>query len=264
VSVGQHGCSCKDAIEKMNPSSDKRPIVTPVKTGKTPKLGPVAIMAATRPDYQLLQTQLGFDQDNVRPIFISKLAVNSRKINGLSLCGPFIGAPYGAMILETLIAWGARQIIFVGWCGAVAKQIRIGNIVLPSGAWVDEGTSRHYGQTQAEIVTPSEHLLQQTRNILVQSGHPYQEGLIWTTDGAFRETPEKVRTYQDKGVLAVEMELSALYSVGKFHGVAVAGLLVVSDEVAMLTWKPGFKSKTFKAGRQAAANAVQQLAATIT
>jgi purine-nucleoside phosphorylase len=243
----------------MKPSPDNHPIVTPVKTRNTPNLGPVAIMAATRPDYQLLETQLGFNPDNIRPLFTAKLAIESANITGVSLCGPFIGAPYAAMIVETLIAWGARKIIFMGWCGAVAKEVQIGDIVLPSGSLVDEGTSRHYGQSPSDTATPSQKLLQQTRKKLAESGQPYQEGLIWTTDAAFRETPEKVRAFQAKGVLAVEMELSALFAVGKFHGAEVVGLLVVSDEVSTLTWKPGFKSRTFKAGRLAVVNTVQRL-----
>lgn len=247
----------------MKPSPDNYPIVSPIKTNNTPNLGPVAIMAATRPDYQLLETQLGFDRNKIRPLFLANLAVGSEKVAGLSLCGPFIGAPYGAMILETLIAWGVRQIVFLGWCGAVAEQVRIGDIIIPSGALVDEGTSRHYGQMQAEVATPSENLLRRVRDIFSDTGPSYQEGLIWTTDAAFRETPEKVRAFQDQGVLAVEMELSALFTVGAFHGVEVVGLLVVSDEISTLTWKPGFKSKTFKAARHTAAHVVQQLVETL-
>ena len=247
----------------MKPSSDNCPIVTPVKTRNTPELGPVAIMAATLPDYQLLETQLGFHQDNLRPLFLANLIVRSEKVGGLSLCGPFIGAPHGAMILETLIAWGVRQIIFMGWCGAVIKQVQIGDIIIPSGALVDEGTSRHYGQMPSEVATPSGQLLGRTRDIFIATGQSYHEGLIWTTDAAFRETPEKVKAFQAQGVLAVEMELSALFAVGKFHGVEVVGILVVSDEISTLTWKPGFKSKSFKAARHTAAKAMQQLVETL-
>ena len=243
----------------MNPSSDNHPIVTPVKNRNTPNLGPVAIMAATGPDYQLLQTQLEFDQDNIRPLFATKLTMGTTQTDDLSLCGPFIGAPYGAMILETLIAWGARRIIFMGWCGAVSKSVHIGNVILPNGALVDEGTSRYYGQSQSDPAVPSEKLLKQARNILATAGQSFQEGLIWTTDAAFRETPARVKDYQANGILAVEMELSALFSVGKFHGVKVVGLLVVSDEISTLTWKPGFKSQIFKEGRHATANIVQRL-----
>ncbi len=243
----------------MNPSSDNRPIVTPVKTDNTPDLGPIAVMAATLPDYQLLEVQLGLDRNQTRPLFTTKLAVGSARMAGLSLCGPFIGAPHGAMILETLIAWGAHRFIFMGWCGSIAKHVHNGNIILPTGALVDEGTSRHYGHKGSGPVSPAESLLEKTKEVLVSTGTPYQEGLIWTTDAAFRETVEAVKSFQAKGVLAVEMELSALFSVGKFHGIEIVGLLVVSDELSSLKWKPGFKSNPFKEDRQAAAKTVQRL-----
>ena len=243
----------------MKPSPDNRPIVTPVKTDKTPDLGPVAVMAATQPDYKRLQAQFGFKNENIRPLFTTNLAVGTDITAGLSLCGPFIGAPYGAMILETLIAWGARRIIFLGWCGAVAEHVQIGHIILPGGALVDEGTSRHYRQPVFEPVAPSKDLLKITRNVLTSANTAFHEGLIWTTDAPFREMPQTVTAFKARGVLAVEMELSALLSVGKFHGIEVAGLLVVSDELSSLTWKPGFKSEAFKKGRQTAAETVKQL-----
>ena len=243
----------------MKPSFHNRPIVTPVKTDKTPDLGPLAVMAATPSDYKKLQAQFGFKNENIRSLFTASLAVGTDNIAGLSLCGPFIGAPYGAMILETLIAWGARRIIFLGWCGAVAEHVRIGHIVLPGGALVDEGTSRHYRQSVLEPVVPSQDLLKIARNVLTSTHTDFHEGLIWTTDAPFREMPQAVTAFKDRGVLAVEMELSALFSVGEFHGIEVAGLLVVSDELSSSTWKPGFKSEAFKKGRQTAAGTVQQL-----
>jgi len=43
--------------------------------------------------------------------------------------------------------------------------------------------------------------------------------------------------------------------------VAVAGLLVVSDELAGLTWRPGFSSPAFRRARSAAARAALAAAA---
>ncbi len=81
---------------------------------------------------------------------------------------------------------------------------------------------------------------------------------------AFRETREAVVSFQERGVLAVEMELSALLSVGMFHDVDVSALLVVSDELSSLTWKPGFKSDRFKQGRNDAASIVNKLCRELT
>ena len=110
-----------------------------------------------------------------------------------------------------------------------------------------------------DVVPPSNLLLQETRQTIKSTLTTYHEGLVWTTDAAFRETREAVVSFQERGVLAVEMELSALLSVGIFHDVDVSALLVVSDELSSLTWKPGFKSERFKQGRRDAAGIVKKL-----
>jgi len=46
--------------------------------------------------------------------------------------GPFVGAPYAAMLLETLIAWDVEKIIFFGWCGAISHDVKIGDIIIPT------------------------------------------------------------------------------------------------------------------------------------
>jgi uridine phosphorylase len=97
------------------------------------------------------------------------------------------------------------------------------------------------------------------RNACRNTKHRFQEGPVWSTDAIFRETRDKVRHYQDQGVLAVEMELSALFTVGKYRGVEVGGILVVSDELTTLTWRPGFKDERFEKGRVAACEAVKQI-----
>jgi uridine phosphorylase len=248
----------------MKPTPETSPIVTPVKTRNTPDLGPVSVMAATLPDYEKLKSLLGFESKNIRPFYTAKLAVGSAKTAGLSLCGPFIGAPYGAMILETLIAWGVSRVVFMGWCGAILKNVHIGDIIIPDGAVVDEGTSLHYLRKTMDHVAPSSTILEKTRLRLDLARITYHEGQVWTTDAAFRETREAVLSFQEKGVLAVEMELSALLSVGSFYDVDVSALLVVSDELSSLTWKPGFKSDRFKQGRKDAARIVKELCRELT
>ena len=74
----------------------------------------------------------------------------------------------------------------------------------------------------------------------------FQEGCIFTTDAVFRETKDLVQNYQKKEVLGVEMELSALFTIGNFRGVPISAILVVSDELSTLQWKPGFGAERFK------------------
>jgi len=57
----------------------------------------------------------------------------------------------------------------------------------------------------------------------------------------------------------VEMELSALLTVARFRGVAAGAILVVSDELASLTWRPGFRDPLFTAARKAVCEVLSTL-----
>ncbi len=193
---------------------------------------------------------------------ISLLYLDRLPPDGFSVTGPFVGAPYAVMLLETLIAWGVRKIIFLGWCGAVSKKVKIGDIILPTSAVIDEGTSAHYGQKTTGVSRASSSLVSMIRQVLNQNKIDFQTGPIWTTDAVYRETRQLVERHQQDGTLAVEMELSALYSVAQFRGVALAGILVVSDELSSLDWRPGFKDERFVQGRRIACSVVEELCRT--
>jgi uridine phosphorylase len=171
-------------------------------------------------------------------------------MKGMTLVGSVIWAPYAAMLLETLAAWGVRSIIFFGWCGAVSRDVNIGDIVVPSSAMIDEGTSLHYGFSQNDESHPAGIAPGRIVQTLEQAQIPFHRGPVWSTDGIFRETPEKVRQYQQRGVLAVDMETSAVFSVGNFRKVEADAVLVVSDDLSDLSWHPGFKDPRFQQARQ--------------
>jgi uridine phosphorylase len=175
------------------------------------------------------------------------------------LVGPMIGAPYAVMLLETLIAWGVRECLFFGWCGSISPQVHIGDVIVPTGALIDEGTSLHYGRETGGRTLPGEGLTAEITRLLAEEGVSPHSGDIWTTDGFFRETPERVTRFQRQGALAVEMELSALFSVAAFRDVAAAAVLVVSDSVAEHTWRQGFGDKCFKRQRRTVCEALGRL-----
>ncbi len=234
-------------------------IVNPSKPKNAPNLGPLAVMAATRPDLFSLCKVFNFDQEDFYRLMISRLYVDRLQPEGVSVTGPFVGAPYAVMLLETLIAWGARKIIFLGWCGAVSEKLKIGDLILPTSAIIDEGTSGHYGQKDTGVSHASFSLVSAIQQVLNQNQIDFQSGTIWTTDAVYRETRHLVERHQQDGTLAVEMELSALYSAAQFRGVALAGILVVSDELSSLDWRPGFKEKRFVESRRIACNVVAEL-----
>ncbi len=233
-------------------------IITPRKGRASPRIGPVAVLAATEPDLGLLHDMLGFGGEEGRRLFISRLYAHAEQRPGICLAGPMVGAPYAVMIAETLIAWGARTLVFLGWCGAVSTQVAVGDLVLPNSAMIDEGTSRNYlpGMVQS---SPSDPLSRRLRNVCATAGIAVHSGPIWTTDAVFRETGDKVQNYQHRGALAVEMETSALFSVGSFRAVDTAAVLVVSDDLSTLTWRPGFRDPRFARGRLAAGSVIDRL-----
>ncbi len=238
------------------------PIVRPVVPKRAPAGGSVAVMVGTAPDLSGLLKGFGVDPESAFPLFMSRLYGVKGAKTGLYVAGPLVGAPYAVMILETLVALGVKRILFFGWCGAVSPAVRIGDIVLPNEAAIDEGTSRHYpvpGYGGSRRARPSSGIQDALKSEMARRSLPFFEGPIWSTDGLFRETRRKTVQRRHKGILAVEMEASALFSAGRFHGIEVGGLMVVSDEISSLTWRPGFKDEGFREGRRRAGEVVQSV-----
>ena len=234
-------------------------IINPAKGVNSPDPGTLSVLVGTIGDTDRLCRLMKIDRNAYQRIFISKLYSPENHKSDVSIVGPIIGAPYAVMLLETLIAWGARSFIFFGWCGAISPEVKIGDILIPTSAVVDEGTSIHYGQSKDSVVRPSSATIDSIKTILNDRNIAFQQGQIWSTDAIFRETPDKVSHYQSTGVVAVEMELSALFSVGRFRNIDVGGILVVSDELSTLKWHPGFKDERFKLGRKGACEVISQV-----
>lgn len=222
-------------------------VVRPTATDYTPKLGPFAIFAATEADLQTLRRNLKLP--DTRHLFLSRIYYDANDLKSPVLVGPMMGAASAVMVLETLRVWGVQTIVFVGWCGSISTRLHTGEVLLPDSAVVDEGTSLHYGQETGAIVYPHDKLC----DLLKKSLHTHQishcAGRVWSTDGIFRETPTKIEKFQKKGALAVEMEVSALCSAAEFYALSFVALLIVSDELFTLQWRPGFKDKMFKQAR---------------
>ena len=150
-----------------------------------------------------------------------------------------MGAPMAVMLLEQLIALGARRLLYLGFCGALAPSYRIGDVFLPTQAVREEGTSYHY--LPADVLPcASPHVQALLHTQAERLKLPVRQGPIWTTDALYRETPHKIRQFQAAGVHAVDMEMAALFAVAQYRGCEVGALLIVSDECYHPVWKPGF------------------------
>jgi uridine phosphorylase len=146
-----------------------------------------------------------------------------------------LGAPAAVMMMEELIACGAKTFIVFGEAGSLQQNTRIGHIIIPIEAIREEGTSYHY-LPENVAAKANEQIIKALENTCKKSKVPFSKGKTWTIDAPYREMKSKVEQYRKQGVLCVEMELSAMFSVGIFRHVQIGGLLVISDEL-FNTWK---------------------------
>jgi uridine phosphorylase len=231
-------------------------IVRPIKGRRSPELGPLAFLIATALDLTEIRRRLALPREESRHLFTSRMWQTSEA----AIVGPMVGAPYAVMVLETLIAWGARRFLFLGWCGALVETLQIGDILLPDSAIVDEGTSGHYrNASQSIIAEPSARMNVEIQAQIQDAAIRSRSGRVWSTDGVFRETPRKVRRFTRMGAQAVDMETSALFTVAAFRRVDLAALLVVSDTLAGMRWQHGFRTEAFARGRSAALDVLLEM-----
>lgn len=128
----------------------------------------------------------------------------------LGVVGCAVGAPFAVLIAEQLFASGCRLLISITSAGQLVPAGEPPYFVLIDHALRDEGTSYHYLPASAyssispEMAALGRSLLHDTTDIV--------QGSAWTTDAPFRETAAAIAFAKSQGLLAVEMEASALYA----------------------------------------------------
>ena len=166
-------------------------------------------------------------------------------------------APYAAATLEHLASAGARTALFLNGTGSLRPDVPVGSIVLPGELVREEGTSFHYAPPEATLRTDKG-----LNERVGKAAHSLGVALVaankhWTTDAIYRETFPKVDRHRRRGVVSVEMELSALAGVAHHRGCALSALLVVTDVASRShTWggtaPPEFRRGVERATRVAA------------
>jgi uridine phosphorylase len=142
------------------------------------------------------------------------------------------GAPGAVCNLESAIAMGCKALFVFGQCGGVAHEVSVGDIIVPTEVEREEGTSFHYTSDERSAL-PDDVLLNDLKDYLARRNDlstPVHIGKTVTTDAVFRQTLRKELCWRAEGVLGVEMELSALLTVARYHRIPAVGLLVVSDK----------------------------------
>lgn len=135
------------------------------------------------------------------------------------------GAPMAVDTLEILKALGVENVISVGLIGSFVDDLDIGEIVVVNKAFVEEGTSLHYYES-IDYSVPNTKLFNQLHKYFNTS----KVATIVSTDTIYRQTFYKEELWRNKGCVGVDMETSALMSVGQYLKMNVASIMMVSDK----------------------------------
>lgn len=127
------------------------------------------------------------------------------------IVGCAVGASYAVLIAEQMFASGCAMLISITSSGQITPIGPPPYFILIDKALRDEGTSYHY-LPPAEYAEADEQLVEVIWPHLTQLGERIERGATWTTDAPFRETTAAIEAARSKGLLAVEMEASALYA----------------------------------------------------
>ena len=226
--------------------SDTEMIINPSRDPNEPDL-PHAGLFLINPTEANAGLKLAKDREGQELfLFNSRLALipGNEHSSPFFIAGPSVGAPMAVLTLEKLIVLGAKRIIVYGWCGSLSDTLRIGDVLLPTWATSDEGTSSHYP------VNPRPESHAPTRQILsdrfAAQGLKALSGPIWTTDAPYRESTTQVNQLNEQNILGVDMEYAALVAAAAFRKIELTAVVLVSDELWSGKWNPGFRTKGFK------------------
>jgi purine-nucleoside phosphorylase len=141
-----------------------------------------------------------------------------------------IGGPSAAIVCEELADLGAKVLIRLGTCGGTRADIRPNDLVIATAACPLDGTSREYvdGDPYAPVATF------RVVRALVEAAErldvPHRVGPVVTEDALYLVREGFVEKWARRGVLAQEMEASAIFTVAALRGLEAGCVLTVSNQ----------------------------------
>jgi nucleoside phosphorylase len=149
------------------------------------------------------------------------------------VCGPLFSAQMAGFLFELLARAKVRGVLFLGWGGALNKAFKKGELFLPVRAYSKLGLTKEL-HPKRRTFYPSGKLLRKLETELARLNLSYKKGSILSVD--FPLPYEKGKELP-KGLKAdvLDMEASALFALGEYYGIEVAGLIFITDKVGELS-----------------------------
>ncbi len=210
--------------------------------GKQPHLlveeGDVADLVLVPGDPGRVERIAGHCEDVERLADNREYAVVSASYAGrdLTVCSTGIGSPSTAIAVEELAAVGAETFVRVGTTGALQRGIEIGDMVVATAAAKDEGTSKRYESATLPAVADYD-VLAALVGAAEDAGEAVHVGPIATDDAFYAETDRYVADWEDAGLLAVEMEAAALFTLARRKGLRAGAICTVDGNLVEGTQK---------------------------
>src|SRR3954463_15151225 len=155
----------------------------------------------------------------------------------VSVQGTGMGCPGATIVFEELIQLGVKKLLRVGTCGGLQAHHELGDLIVALSAVADDRTADHLVGGEPHCPTASWELIHGAVHAAKEAGQPMHVGPIVSSDLFYNPSEGQYERWSSRGVLGVEMEAAALFTVAAMGGIGkvpdVHGgcLLTVSDIV---------------------------------
>lgn len=143
----------------------------------------------------------------------------------ISVTSTGMGCPSTAIAAEELINIGAKTLIRIGSSAALDSRIKIGDLLISTAAMKNEGTSKFYVPETFPAVPDFEfthELVETAKEMAKEINVDVYTGISSTDDAFYGETPEFIEGLRKLKIMNIEMEASALYTIGHLRDVRTA------------------------------------------
>ncbi|HZO96058.1 MAG TPA: DeoD-type purine-nucleoside phosphorylase [Gaiellaceae bacterium] len=149
----------------------------------------------------------------------------------VSVQGTGMGCPGATIVFEELIQLGCRRLVRVGTCGGLQPSHSLGDLIVALSAVPADSTATHLVGGEPHCPTASWSIVHEAVHVAKRSGLELHIGPIVSSDLFYNPDEGQYERWSARGVLAVEMEAAALFTLGALRGVETGCFLTVSDIV---------------------------------
>ena len=165
----------------------------------------------------------------------------------ISIQGTGMGIPSISIYVNELISsYKAKNLIRIGSCGSMQPDIKIRDVILVMSASTDSNINKIRFNGVDYAPTANFDLLKKAYDIALKKEIRVKVGSVLTTDTFYGDNPDSWKMWAQYGILAVEMETAALYTLAAKFKVNALSILTVSDSLVTreeTTWEE--REKTF-------------------